>query len=195
MERPMSFGKNEPGGPKENRGRRSARMRVLALLAALCVVTLQFLPGPPKTNPPVVPERTIEANLPVPAPVSSLLHRVCANCHSNETRWPWYARIAPVSWAIANDVNSARRVMNLSEWSSGPGANRTTAISWLTMACADVEADLMPLPRYRLLHPEARLSDQEKEMLCDWTRTATARLVDQGRGGAAASAPRTPRGE
>jgi hypothetical protein len=146
----------------------------LSLLAALSIMTLQLLPAPPRTNPHVVPGRTIEAKLPVPAAVSSLLHRVCANCHSNETNWPWYARIAPFSWAIANDVNSARRVMNLSEWPSGSGVNRNKAISWLAMACSDVEADRMPLWRYRLLHPEARMSAQEKAMLCEWTRASIA---------------------
>jgi hypothetical protein len=179
MVRPTNFRKNGPGGLPENRRRRKTWVGALSLLAALSIITLQFLPAPPRTNPPVVPGRTIEANLPVPASVSSLLHRVCANCHSNETKWPWYARIAPLSWAIAIDVNSARGVMNLSEWSSGPGANRSAAISWLTMACADVEADRMPLGRYRLLHPEARLSAQEKAMLCEWTRATIASLASQ----------------
>jgi hypothetical protein len=142
-------------------------------------MSLQFLPAPPRTNPPVVAERTVEANLPVPASVASLLRRGCADCHSNETKWPWYARIAPLSWAIANDVNSARRVMNLSEWPSGPGVNRSKAISWLAMACGEVEADRMPLGRYRLLHPEARLSAPEKAMLCEWTRAAVAAVVSQ----------------
>ena len=161
--------------------RRRARIGLVSFLVALPIMALQFLPGPAMTNPPIVPERTIEANLHVPARVSGMLRAACANCHSNETKWPWYARVAPLSWAIANDVNSARSVLNLSEWSSGPVVEPGMSVPWLTMACADVQVDRMPLPRYRLLHPEARLSEQEKAMFCAWTRLEIARLRSQER--------------
>src|SRR5262245_36516954 len=90
------------------------------LSSILGFAMIQMLPIQPKINPPIHPERIVEATLDVPAPVQSILTAACKDCHSHETRWPWYANIAPVSWWIARDVNRARRAMDLSEWSTRP---------------------------------------------------------------------------
>ena len=72
--------------------------------------------GPRKTNPPVVPAEGIEAHLKVDPEVSPILERACRNCHSHQTRWPWYSNVAPVSWFVIDNVNFGRRKMNLSNW-------------------------------------------------------------------------------
>lgn len=151
-------------------------IKTTSFLVGLPIAAVQFVQGPSRINPPVVPEHTIEASLQMTPAVAGLLNRACADCHSNQTKWPMYAKIAPFSWPIAADVHKARSAMNLSEWSTGIGRKPALAMSALAAACADVDAGNMPLPRYLLLHPGARLSAEDKQMFCDWTRTEIARL-------------------
>src|SRR5258705_4623761 len=82
---------------------------------AVAFLAIQFV-RPPRTNPPIDPTKTIEATASVPADVHAILDRSCADCHSNKTVWPWYARVAPVSWLLADDVKKGRKELNLSEW-------------------------------------------------------------------------------
>src|SRR5215218_7661881 len=108
------------------------------VMFGLCVIiaALQLVKGPRRTNPRVEPSETLQANLTVPAPVAETLRRACANCHSNETAWPWYSKIAPFSWMMARDVEKARRSMNLSRWSIQNGRRPEVAIATLQAACS-----------------------------------------------------------
>lgn len=159
----------------------TAGIRAGAILAGIVFAVLQVVPGPPKTNPPVAPGRMIEANSQMSAEVSNLLRRACMDCHSNQTRWPWYSRVAPLSWHIAQDVNSARQAMNFSEWADETGRVPVTAVGLLGAACANVKSGRMPLSRYLALHPEARLTPQDQTMLCEWTGAEMARILVQQR--------------
>jgi mono/diheme cytochrome c family protein len=119
---------------------------------AAALVLIQIIPyGRNHTNPPVTgsPEWDSQAT-------EATFDRVCANCHSNRTLWPWYSNIAPASWLVQNDVDGARAHFNVSEW----GANRLNAGS---LATHEVRGGDMPPLQYWLFHPEARLSEQEKE--------------------------------
>ena len=98
-----------------------------------------------------------------------LARRSCFDCHSNETRWPWYVKVAPVSWFVATDVKRARKAVNFSEWSVQAGRTANTAMGTLAAACAGVTAGHMPPALYRLMHPEARLSEEEAICFCTWT--------------------------
>jgi hypothetical protein len=137
---------------------------------ALLFGVLQLLPAPPRTNPPVSPGRRIESVLDVPPQVSGLIHRVCGNCHSNETRWPWYSHVAPFSWLVGSDVARARSAMNFSDWPSLAEGIPGAGAAKLAAACAVLSFDIMPPPRYRFLHPEARPSAAEKQAFCAWTK-------------------------
>jgi hypothetical protein len=147
---------------------------------------LQLLPSPQRTNPPVSFSRTIEANLEIPQDVSGTMHRACSNCHSNQTRWPWYSGIAPFSWLIGADVNKARHSMNFSEWRSPQEPSAWTRGN-LAASCAVLEAGIMPPRNYMLLHPEARLSEPEKRAFCGWTQRE---IVAQASWRAARTVPR-----
>jgi mono/diheme cytochrome c family protein len=83
-----------------------------------------------------------------------LFFRACGDCHSNETRWPWYSHVAPVSWFLQNHVNHGREEFNVSRW--GIGENEGDE------AAANVRKHKMPLRSYLWGHPEARLSDAER---------------------------------
>jgi hypothetical protein len=147
--------------------------------AGLGLIVIQLLPGNHLSNPPVIPSHTIEAGLEVPAPVATILKNSCNDCHSHETRWPWYARVAPVSWVLERDVERARRAMDLSEWTQQAGARPGVAMGTLMAACAGVEAQRMPPAAYRQMHPQARLSGAQVETLCEWVATESRILRKQ----------------
>ena len=101
--------------------------------------------------------------------VGAIIQRACKDCHSNETTWPWYSHVAPVSWAIANDVKKGREKLNFSDWSSHkPSPNQLEEI------CDAATNGSMPPRGYRLLHPEATLRKHDVDVLCDWADTAKA---------------------
>ena len=106
---------------------------------------------------------------PLPAHAASVLDRACRDCHSNETRWPWYSNVAPVSWFVVDHVNHGRRHLNFSDWAQYPGE---TAERLLENTCAFARKETMPLPSYLRVHREARLSDADVATLCDWTDSA-----------------------
>lgn len=127
---------------------------VLALLIGLIVI--QFLPsGLSRENPPVLAEPAWDSEQTL-----ALVDRACYDCHSNETCWPWYSYIAPMSWMIAYDIREGRKVLNYSEWT--PEAARDHTVE---EAVDLVSKDLMPLRYYTILHPEADLSSVEKGQL------------------------------
>jgi hypothetical protein len=101
------------------------------------------------------------------------LEKSCQNCHSEKTDWPWYSYVAPMSWMIENDVQRGRSHMNLSHW-NGYNADQQQEI--LSKMSVLVRNRAMPLPRYLLLHPEAKLSDAEIGYLYQWARSERKRL-------------------
>jgi hypothetical protein len=147
--------------------------------SAFAFAGIQLLPAPPRTNPPVQRDRTIEARLKVTPQVEAMLHHACINCHSHETAWPWYSRVAPVSWMLGRDVNAARTAMNLSQWSPNPGEQ----IAYLTAACVNVQGGRMPPPDYRFMHPEARVTPDEAKTFCAWSKTQISSILAAGANG------------
>ena len=140
------------------------RRRVACGLAA-ALGAAQLVPVE-RTNPPVDAEIVVEPE------VGGLLRRACWDCHSHDTRWPWYAWVAPVSWLVAHDVNHAREELDFSRFESyAPKKQRKK----LEEAAEEVDEGHMPLWYYVLLHPEARLSDAERDLLLSWTEAERER--------------------
>jgi hypothetical protein len=131
--------------------------RILVIAIAVIVlglVGIQLWPtGFDRTNPPVVAEPPWDQ-----AETRLLTVRACYDCHSNETKWPWYSRIAPLSWMIEQDVAKGRAVLNFSEWGSAPTPETEETVELISKG-------QMPLPYYLVLHPEARLSQVEQGQL------------------------------
>jgi mono/diheme cytochrome c family protein len=131
----------------------NTRKAVAAIAALLLVV--QFLPmGPDRENPPVTAEPPW-----VGAETRALFYAACGDCHSNETTWPWYSYVAPVSWLLAHDVEEAREHFNVSEW----GREKQDADEAAEM----LEEGEMPLLLYWLTHGSARLSDEDEATLLE----------------------------
>lgn len=138
------------------------RKRSVALaLAAGTLVAVQLVPVR-RTNRPVRGE--VEA----PAEVMKILRRSCYDCHSNETAWPWYSRVAPVSWLVARDVDEGREHVNFSDWRLASVADREEALEELEEVMEERE---MPLWYYLPLHAEARMAEADREVLASWARS------------------------
>lgn len=134
------------------RRRRRILGRVALGLGALLLL-IQLVPyGRDHTNPPVVREPAW--NNPT---TRALAVRACFDCHSNATRWPWYSHVAPMSWLLQRHIDEGRQLLNFSEWQR---AYEEAGESGET-----VREGEMPLQSYLLLHPEARLSVEEKRVL------------------------------
>jgi uncharacterized membrane protein len=129
--------------------------------------------GPARTNPQTAPAQALAARVPVPDHVQSVLRRSCMDCHSNETRWPWYSYIAPMSWAVVGDVNQGRDHLNLSDWKSTPeeGADLMDSV------CRQIKRRKMPLSSYLYVHWDAKLTDEEIKQVCAWTDEAAEKLM------------------
>jgi hypothetical protein len=130
----------------------------------------------PSSDKPLLLDATFDAQ------VVRILERSCQNCHSERTAWPLYSYVAPMSWIIENDVQRGRSHMNLSRWNGYPPDRQQEIL--LEMSSL-VRNRVMPLPRYLLLHPEAKLSEAEVQYLYQWAGRERKRLKG---GGAAANA-------
>lgn len=132
------------------------RTRLAVLLFATPVVLLaaiQLVPyGRAHANPPVVQEPAWDT-----PETRALAVRACYDCHSNETKWPWYASVAPISWLVQDHVDEGREFLNFSEW------NKTYEEAG--EAAETVQEGEMPIAGYPWLHPEANLSPVEKDAL------------------------------
>lgn len=153
--------------------RRLIRWVLLVLVAFLVVA--QFVPVE-RTNPPSDPRQSLAATVAPPAPVAAALERSCHDCHSNDTKWPWYSRVAPVSWLLAADVREGRSHLNFSEWATLDNRRRVRRLEEI---CEEITAGSMPDPKYVLLHPGAKLAPAEINAICEWTRLEAARLAAQ----------------
>ena len=142
------------------------RKKILIVIPVLAIL-IQLFPAPAKTNPPIDPSRGFSSVMKPPPEVQALLKRACYDCHSNETNWPWYANIAPVSWPVRQHVVDGRKHINFSEWLR-PGETTFTRWSELEEIAQAVMDQSMPIPGYDLMHPEAKLTTAEREAIAKW---------------------------
>lgn len=141
----------------------------VALAAAFALLQLT---NPSRLNPPVAPGHDLPATN-LPPGIAACLRAACYDCHSDETRWPWYSHIAPVSWLVAGDVKDGRERLNFSEW---PQDQSERAAKRLERISEEVEDRDMPPRKYTLLHSDARLTAAQREALMRWADAEAARL-------------------
>ena len=138
--------------------------------AAIVIFAALQLFNPPRDNPPVKTDFIAAAN--PPPDVAAAIRAACYDCHSHETVWPLYSRIAPVSWLIASDVNEGRKHLNLSEWPAEPAR----AAKQLDRMNEVVDYREMPPKKYTLMHAAARLTEAQHKAILDWTEAAAGKL-------------------
>jgi len=138
------------------------KRRILLALLAI-VILIQFIPVS-KTNPPVT------GDLVATEPAKGIFRRACYDCHSNETVWPWYSHVAPVSWLLSSDVTGGRKKMNFSEWQQMSPEKRQERHHdiWKEVGGGD-----MPPWFYIPLHPPSKLSAADKTAIKAWSLERT----------------------
>ena len=120
----------------------------------LLLVIIQFIPyGKNHINPPVTGEPKWDSPR-----TQELFVRVCGNCHSNKTTWPWYSKIAPASWLVQSDVEEGREKLNVSEWGRASKNKGNEAAD-------EVKDGGMPPFLYSPVHPESKMTTAEKDEL------------------------------
>jgi hypothetical protein len=149
----------------KERGRALVRWAPVVIIGA--ALGIQFV-RPARTNPPSDPARTLAVRTNLTLEAAEVLDRACRDCHSNDTRWPWYSNVAPVSWFVIDHVNHGRRHLNYSDWAQYEADD---AERLLENACAFARRETMPLRVYTRIHRKARLSDRDIAVLCDWTES------------------------
>jgi len=132
-------------------------MKKLIALLVLVLIGIQFVPVE-RTNPLVV------YDIDAPANIKTVLKKACYDCHSNETEWAWYTQIAPLSFLTVKDVNEGRGHLNFSEW--GNYTNKLGQVK--NEIWEEVREEHMPPWMYRVVHSDAKLSQEEKDILRNW---------------------------
>ena len=136
---------------------------VLLLLLGVFLV-LQFFQID-KTNPSYDTAQDFMNISQPPADIAEMLKVTCYDCHSYETKYPWYTNIVPISWWIKNHIDHGRKHLNFSEWASYPADK---AAHKLEECYEEVEEAHMPLASYTWMHGSAKLSDEQREGLARW---------------------------
>jgi hypothetical protein len=131
-------------------------MKKIIIAIVLLAAGIQFIPAK-RTNPDVA------YDFDGPAKVKAILQKSCYDCHSNETRWPWYSYIAPASWLVSHHVEDGRKHLNFSEWEA------MKDMGWIRREIHEEVAEgEMPMKSYLLLHSGAKVSAEELAILKHW---------------------------
>jgi hypothetical protein len=145
---------------------------MLKHVAKYLIVTLALLLGaqfvqPERSNPPTDPSAGFESVANASKKTAEAVGRACLDCHSNQTVWPWYSHVAPVSWLLANDVKEGRSKLNFSQWNIySPEMSRIK----FGQICREAMKAEMPPWYYVPLHPDAKLKSLDVIALCTWSR-------------------------
>jgi hypothetical protein len=150
------------------RNRNSRRRLVGFALAAFGALALGAWASDSGSHPKLT-DKPLLAGSGVPAPVRAILQRACQDCHSENTVWPWYSHIPPISWGIRDDVKKGRAFLDLSKWNDYTDAERLSLTVGIGSA---VRANLMPPGKYVWIHNEARLSSDDRELIRLWAVTS-----------------------
>jgi len=124
----------------------------------IVVIVIQFVTVE-RTNPPVTGEINVTPEL------KSVLQKSCYDCHSNETVWPWYSKVAPVSWLVSKDVVEGREELNFSEWDKYTEKKRAKKMKEII---EEIDNGDMPMTIYTFMHNNAVLTEKEKELIKNW---------------------------
>ena len=135
--------------------------KVVLWLTGIFVLIQVVMPA--KTNPESDPARSLRAVKPAQTAALAVMDRSCRDCHSNDTIWPWYSYVAPISWLVAHDVNEGRRELNLSEFGTYPAEKQQRK---LEAACEQVKQGEMPMWIYTLQHSDAKLRPGDVDLIC-----------------------------
>ena len=146
------------------------KKKILIGIVSILVV-IQFV-RIDKVNPPLSPDKDFVNLMKPPTEVAGLIKGACYDCHSNETKYPWYTNVAPLSWWLKQHINDGRKKMNFSTW----GTMSKKDLAELLEECyEELQEDEMPLQSYRFAHAEARFNPAQKDLLLQWLASKGAK--------------------
>jgi hypothetical protein len=139
--------------------------KIVWIAVIAIVLIIQLIPS---GRPEVIVDNPNDllANNTLPDSVTNLLRSACYDCHSNETVYPWYAYVAPVSWLVIRDTKLGRAHLNFSDWENNSKVDKAKLLGEIA---EEVEDGVMPMPIYILMHPEAKLTVAQRELLIEWS--------------------------
>lgn len=143
---------------------------LLGLVAVLVVIQIFQID---KTNPPLDAANDLINMEQAPAQVAEVLKNACYDCHSNETKYPWYTYVQPVGWWIKGHIDEGRKHLNYSVWGTYSAKRKDHKLEEMEDL---VSKGAMPLDSYTWAHPEARLTDEQRNTLVAWFRETRAKL-------------------
>ncbi|MBN8861275.1 MAG: heme-binding domain-containing protein [Sphingobacteriales bacterium] len=140
------------------------------LVALVAIFALMQLYHPAKNISSEVSANAIERHYNIPQNVGTLLRTSCYDCHSNNTKYPWYNNIEPVALWLNSHINDGKRHLNFDEFNTYPTEKKSKKLQEIAKT---VEKDEMPLSSYTLIHGDARLSAEDKKVLIDWATASS----------------------
>jgi hypothetical protein len=149
-------------------------LKILLIILLAALVIIQFIPSGRPANQPVVGQDIFEI-VEIPAEVGTLLKNACYDCHSQAVKYPWYSYVAPVSWLIARDVNIGRQHLDFGKWGE---LSKRKQIKALGEIAEEVEDGYMPMQIYIILHSEAKLSIDQRELIVTWSEQLAERTLE-----------------
>lgn len=151
-------------------------LKIIVLLLFVGFIAIQFIPAG-MSNPAVNQSETLEASTEVPDNVKAILKTSCNDCHSNNTVYPWYSNVAPASWFLADHIREGREEMNFSVWNTYEAKKKDKKLEEI---CSEIQDKEMPLPSYLWIHWDAKLSDEQIKIVCDWVEGERNKLEKSG---------------
>jgi hypothetical protein len=148
-------------------------LKFFLIILVISFIILQFIPNKMPENSAAGKDDLISSGE-IDANISSILRTSCYDCHSSQTTYPWYSKVAPASWLLANDVREGRDELNFSEWGS---YTKRHQIKNLRKIKEEVSSGDMPLKPYLLIHRKAKLTAEQKGALVAWTEEATKNIL------------------
>ena len=147
-------------------------IRILLIVLLVAFITIQFFQ--PEKNEGITAENDILTVQKVPAEVAGILKESCFDCHSNVTRYLWYHRVSPVSWMIDDHIREGKDELNFSDWGKTDLYDKITALEEIGQ---ETRRKTMPLKSYLVMHPKARLSEEQIEVLNKWANDLGEELL------------------
>lgn len=150
------------------------KAKTIWMILFAIVVIMQLIPS---GRPEVINENPngLMVNNNIPDSVANILRTTCYDCHSNETNYPWYSYVAPVSWLISRDTKLGRAELNFSIWESNDKMKKAKLLSDIVEEVSDGG---MPMAIYPLMHPEAKLTKADRQMIVDWAEEYAESLFE-----------------
>lgn len=148
--------------------------KILIFFLLLGFIVIQLIPSGLPGNKPEDEHNIVNSGL-LSDPVSGLLRKSCFDCHSDQTELPWYSRLAPVSWLLADHINEGKSHLNFSGWE---GYSKREKIGKLEDIKDEVESGGMPLRSYLLMHSEAKMNPEEVTSLVTWAEEASFKVLE-----------------